>query len=127
LWHDVVIVTDPEAVATICGRGESSLDKAAAMYFPINQMCDPAGHANLLTSASDETWKAVRKAVATAFSMHRIKAKLPMVVGRTNELVERIRAVGPGASVDVDQVGGGRGTSECPWCCCPAADSALLL
>jgi cytochrome P450 len=112
LWRDAVMVTDPEAVATICGRGEGSLDKAAAMYFPINQMCEPAGHTNLLTSPSDAQWKAVRKAVAAAFSVHHIKAKFPVVVASVDELVRRIRALGPQASVDVDQVcggGGGRG------------------
>jgi hypothetical protein len=31
--------------------------------------CEPHGNANLLTSAADDSWKAVRKAVAVSFSM----------------------------------------------------------
>lgn len=131
LWRDAVMVTDPEAVATICGRGPGSLDKASAMYFPINQMCEPAGHANLLTSPSDERWKAVRKAVAAAFSVHHIKAKLPVVVASTDELVGRLRALGPQASVDVDQVGGGGldvlgGVCVCARCTCVMTRADVL-
>jgi hypothetical protein len=43
LWHDVVLVTDPAALASIMGRGEHSVDKAFETYAPINKMCDPHG------------------------------------------------------------------------------------
>lgn len=43
LWHDVVLVTDPAALATIMGRGEHAVDKAFETYAPINKMCDPHG------------------------------------------------------------------------------------
>jgi hypothetical protein len=88
-------------------------------------MTEPHGTPNLLTSPSDETWKAVRKAVAAAFSVHNIKGKLPMMLGRVNQLVERIRALGPEQPVDVDQV---RGRPAClPACmhaCMPAFAAA---
>jgi hypothetical protein len=45
------------------------MDKASLVYAPINKMCTPHGDANLLTSAADEDWKAIRKAVAVSFSM----------------------------------------------------------
>ena len=44
-------------------------------------MCSPSGHANLLTSPSDKTWKAVRQAIAQAFSFRHIKCKFPLIVG----------------------------------------------
>jgi len=69
LWHDTLIVTDPAALAAIMGRGDGAMDKAALAYSPINKMCDPHGNANLLTSAADDSWKALRKAVAISFSM----------------------------------------------------------
>lgn len=69
LWQDALVVTDPVALAAIMGRGEGAMDKAALVYAPINKMCDPHGNANLLTSSADETWKAIRKAVAVSFSM----------------------------------------------------------
>jgi cytochrome P450 len=69
LWQDALVVTDPAALAAIMGRGEGAMDKAALVYAPINKMCDPHANANLLTSAADDDWKAVRKAVAVSFSM----------------------------------------------------------
>jgi hypothetical protein len=69
LWQDCVVVTDPAALAAIMGRGEGAMDKAHVAYAPINKMCDPHGNANLLTSAADDSWKAVRKAVAVSFSV----------------------------------------------------------
>uniref|UniRef100_A0A383W6E6 Cytochrome P450 n=1 Tax=Tetradesmus obliquus TaxID=3088 RepID=A0A383W6E6_TETOB len=103
LWHDTLIVTDPQALAVIMGRGEGAIDKAAIAYAPINRMCDPHGNANLLTSAANDSWKAVRKAVAVSFSIQHIKKKFPLVLGRVNQLVGRIAAQGPAASIDVDQ------------------------
>jgi cytochrome P450 len=69
LWQDALVVTDPTALAAIMGRGEGAMDKASLVYAPINKMCDPHGSPNLLTSAADDTWKAIRKAVAVSFSM----------------------------------------------------------
>jgi hypothetical protein len=69
LWQDALVVTDPAALAAIMGRGEGAMDKASLVYAPINRMCTPHGDANLLTSAADEDWKAIRKAVAVSFSM----------------------------------------------------------
>jgi cytochrome P450 len=69
LWQDALVVTDPVALAAIMGRGEGAMDKASLVYAPINRMCTPHGDANLLTSAADEHWKAIRKAVAVSFSM----------------------------------------------------------
>lgn len=67
------------------------------------QMVSWHGHPNLLTSASDDTWKAVRKAVAVSFSIGNVKSKYGMILSKVNELVERIGAIGPEESIDVDQ------------------------
>jgi cytochrome P450 len=69
LNQPALIVTDPAALAAIMGRGEGAMDKAALTYAPVNRMCTPHGDVNLLTSAADDSWKAVRKAVAVSFSM----------------------------------------------------------
>jgi cytochrome P450 len=103
LWQDCIIVTDPPALAAIMGRGDGAMDKAHVAYAPINKMCDPHGNPNLLTSAADDSWKAVRKAVAVSFSVQNIKKKYPLVLNRVNQLVDRIHAQGPSASIDVDQ------------------------
>lgn len=103
LWRDALIVTDPVALGAIMGRGEGAIDKAAAVYATINKMCDPHGHPNLLTSAANEEWKAIRKAVSVSFSIHKIKQKFPLVRQRIQKLVERLKVLGPKASVDVDQ------------------------
>jgi len=103
LFKDILIVTDPESVATIMGRGEGALDKSAVAYGHVSQMVSKDGHPNLLTAASDETWKIVRKAVAVSFSMRNIKPKFGMVLERVNDLVERLEVMGPDRSVDMDQ------------------------
>lgn len=41
-------------------------------------MCSPRGHVNLLTSPADAAWRAVRKAVAPAFSVQAIRRKFPV-------------------------------------------------
>ncbi|GBF95033.1 cytochrome P450 [Raphidocelis subcapitata] len=103
LWRDTVVVTDPTALAAIMGRGEGAMDKASAVYAPINMMCDPHRNANMLTSPSDDKWKAVRKGVAVSFAFQNIKKKFPLLVDRVNELIARVAAQGPEASIDVDQ------------------------
>ena len=103
LWREALVVTDPYALGTIMGRGEGALDKASLVYAPINRMCDPHGHANLLTSPADENWKAVRKAVAVSFSIQNIKKKYPLILSKVNQLLGRVAALGPEASIDVDQ------------------------
>jgi hypothetical protein len=103
LWRDALVVTDPAALAVIMGRGEGALDKAAGVYSPINYMCDPHGQPNLLTSAADGQWKAIRKAVAVSFSIQNIKKKYPLVLGKVNQLLGRLAAQGSCTAVDVDQ------------------------
>jgi hypothetical protein len=103
LWHDAIVVTDPLALGTIMGRGEHAIDKAFATYAPINKMCDPHGHANLLTAPADDKWKIIRKAVAVSFSAQNIKRKFPVILEKVNEVVVRTAALGPQASIDVDQ------------------------
>jgi len=103
LWHDAIVVTDPLALGTIMGRGEHAIDKAFATYAPINKMCDPHGHANLLTAPADDKWKAIRKAVAVSFSAQNIKKKFPVILEKVNEVVVRSARLGPQASIDVDQ------------------------
>ena len=36
LWHDGIVVTDPAALAQICGRGEGACDKASYFYHAID-------------------------------------------------------------------------------------------
>jgi cytochrome P450 len=97
------MVTDPYALGVIMGRGEHAVDKAFKMYTPVNYMCDPHGQPNLLTAPADDKWKAIRKAVAVSFSAQNIKKKYPMVLSRVNQVLVRVAAQGPAASVDVDQ------------------------
>jgi len=165
-WQDVLLVTDPEALGSIMGRGEHSIDKAFQTYAPINkvrlfwggrgggaaavrgeglggaeriwlvglcgpaaagfcwvlpctrltptplprasllstQMTDPHGNPNLLTAPADDKWKAIRKGVAVSFAFQNIKKKFPMILQRVNVVTNRAAALGPKASIDVDQL-----------------------
>jgi len=38
LWKDALLVTDPQALSSIMGRGDGALDKAAGVYATINYM-----------------------------------------------------------------------------------------
>jgi cytochrome P450 len=102
-WQPALVVTEPEALGVIMGRSDDALDKASVAYSVINPMCDPQGHANLLTAPADATWKLIRKAVAVSFSMQNIKKKFPLINSRIDRLIERTKALGDGAEVDVDQ------------------------
>eukprot|EP00882_Tetradesmus_deserticola_P027921 GHRQ01031067.1.p1 GENE.GHRQ01031067.1~~GHRQ01031067.1.p1 ORF type:complete len:266 (+),score=74.84 GHRQ01031067.1:158-955(+) len=116
LWQDALIVTDPAALAGIMGRGDGAMDKAALVYAPINRMCTPHGDANLLTSAADDTWKAIRKSVAVSFSMQNIRKKFPLVLGRINQLIARLEALGPAAAIDVSRARCSAACVERVWC-----------
>jgi hypothetical protein len=67
-------------------------------------MTDPHGNPNLLTAPADEKWKAIRKGVAVSFAFQNIKKKYPMVLDRVNTVISRAGALGPKASIDVDQL-----------------------
>ncbi|KAG1667985.1 hypothetical protein FOA52_000629 [Chlamydomonas sp. UWO 241] len=96
---------DPTALATIVGRGPGALGKAAKYYIPINGMTSPhEQHANLLTSEADPQWHAVRKAVARAFAWQNVKHKFPIILHCVDEMINVLRAKGPAASVDADQM-----------------------
>ncbi|KAL6749930.1 hypothetical protein V8C86DRAFT_3031474 [Haematococcus lacustris] len=100
-------------------RGQGVAVQLAASSSPIQQpgravgvlMCSPAGHANLLTSLADPAWRAVRKAVAVAFSLQNIKKKYPVIrscserlIGQLAGLAQSSAAAGrPDIVVDVDQ------------------------
>ncbi|GBF91428.1 cytochrome P450 [Raphidocelis subcapitata] len=103
-WNDVLLVTDPLALGEIMGRGEHAIDKAFKTYAPINKMTDPHGNPNLLTAPADEKWKAIRKGVAVSFAFQNIKKKYPMILDRVNRVISRAAALGPQASIDVDQL-----------------------
>lgn len=103
MWRDLIVVSEPREAAKIMGRGEGALDKSPELYLPINQMVESHAHPNLLTASSDAKWKIIRKAVAVSFSHGNIKKKFPMVLGKINELVDRLTVLGPKRSVDVDQ------------------------
>ncbi|KIZ01997.1 putative cytochrome P450 [Monoraphidium neglectum] len=103
-WTDVLLVTDPVALGSIMGRGEGAIDKAFETYAPINKMTDPHGNPNLLTAPADEKWKAIRKGVAVSFAFQNIKKKYPMILQRVNRVIQRAGALGPSASIDVDQL-----------------------
>ncbi|CAD7695564.1 unnamed protein product [Ostreobium quekettii] len=103
-FEDVLIVTEPQAVADIMGRGDRSLDKSQAAYGHVSQMVSAQGHPNLLTSASDEKWKKVRKAVAVSFSMRHIRPKFGIVLERVNDMVKKLgEGAETGQSIDMDR------------------------
>lgn len=50
------------------------MDKVEEVYDGIRPMMSDAGHPDLVTSYTDESWRLVRKGVAPAFSPHNIRS-----------------------------------------------------
>ena len=68
-----VVVTDPASVATILCRSKEvpEVPKHDVSYRHLNILW--GGKSSLFTSSSNETWKLVRKAVASAFSSAKMR------------------------------------------------------
>ncbi len=90
--------------STVSSVSRPRADSNPPTHLPaVPPRCDPHGAPNLLTGAATDTWKAIRRAVAVSFSTQNIKKKYPLIISRINELVSRVSAQGPEASIDVDQ------------------------
>lgn len=59
-----------------------------------SQFASPQGHHTLLTSATNERWKAVRKSVATAFSVANMRALYPKIRDACAKVRSRLCAEG---------------------------------
>jgi len=68
-----VVVSDPASVgAVLCRTSDiAEVPKHDVSYRELNALW--GGRPSLFTSASDETWRAVRKSVASAFSSARMR------------------------------------------------------
>ncbi|CAL8464666.1 g4201 [Coccomyxa elongata] len=95
----VVCITDP-ALATQVLRSKV-VDKLRFQY----SFLDPfLGGTNMLTGHSDEHWKAVRKAVAPAFSAGNMRFALAQVLEASRILVEYLREAAPKKVHNVDNL-----------------------
>ncbi|KAK9916023.1 hypothetical protein WJX75_007417 [Coccomyxa subellipsoidea] len=104
LTTHVVMVTDPTIVAEALRH--KSLDKDLPAQFgsqALDEFSGPNKHQTILTLPTDERWKAVRKAVATAFSTTNMRANFPGIRKACNQLIEVLAEVGPNQAVDMDR------------------------
>jgi hypothetical protein len=104
----MVVLTDPEAAARILRRGPDYLPKSRAMYEAFECGVEPRTP-NMLTSEDDALWRAVRGAVAPAFSATSLKQALPRMVQLTERACGIVDAAIDAGSVRVNGGGVGRG------------------
>ncbi|KAK9832710.1 hypothetical protein WJX81_002799 [Elliptochloris bilobata] len=99
LAFHAVVITDP-VLATAVLRSRD-LDKMRFQY----SFLDPfLGGANMLTGPTDEHWRAVRKAVAPAFSASSMREAFRQVRERSQQLVAILLEAGPGKAHNVDEM-----------------------
>ncbi|EIE20661.1 cytochrome P450 [Coccomyxa subellipsoidea C-169] len=120
MFQHFIQVTDPAIIAEAVRSRE--LDKKPLAGGGINNFASPKGHYNLLSSPSNERWKAVspkgnlslltspsnkrwkavRKAVATAFSTANMRAQFPNIRTACAQLVDVLKTVSADDVVDMD-------------------------
>ncbi|EIE20244.1 cytochrome P450 [Coccomyxa subellipsoidea C-169] len=103
LTTHVVMVTDPVLVAEALRH--RSLDKALPVQqftCGIDELTGPNAHKTILTMSTDELWRAVRKAVATAFSNRNLRANFPGIRTAGAQLIQVLAEAGPSVAVDMD-------------------------
>lgn len=85
LYRHLVIVLEPAAATSVLSRA-SGQEKSTSAYFGLNLISDPRGRNTVLSheTASPE-WKAVRKAVAPAFSQAAMKASFERAIRSSAE------------------------------------------
>ncbi|GAX83026.1 hypothetical protein CEUSTIGMA_g10453.t1 [Chlamydomonas eustigma] len=98
-----VLVTDPTEVSKITSRGDGFLDKSKQLYDAFNQLHKPDSQ-NMFTAATDETWKALRRAVAPCFANNNIKAAVPVILGACEAAVKAMKEAGQEAEWNFNDV-----------------------
>jgi cytochrome P450 len=67
-------------------------------------MVSPLGSANLLTSPSDDKWRAIRKAIAVSFNYANVKQKFHIICSKVDTMIGKLHGMGSARAVDVDEV-----------------------
>lgn len=99
----MLVVSDPAEATKLLKRGGTYLHKSRDLYAALEVGVEPRTP-NLLTDDDGPMWKAVRNAVAPAFSATSLKQVLPRVVDLVHRSSLRIESAGPGGEVDVADV-----------------------
>jgi len=94
LHLNILIVTDPAEAVRLCSRGDDYLDKSLIIYDAFDQVHGPPTP-SILTTATNETWKAVRRAIAPAFTTAHLRAALPQLLDASQQVAVQLRAAGP--------------------------------
>ncbi|CAL5222409.1 g4768 [Coccomyxa viridis] len=95
----ILQVTDPAIIAEALRNKD--LDKQP-LSKALNYFAGPHSLPTLLTSGSNERWKASRKAAATAFSTANMRAQFPNIRLACSQLIEVLKGMGPNEVVDMD-------------------------
>lgn len=103
-WLQVIIVTDPVEAARLCTRGSDYLDKSLTIYEGFNWVHGNPHKTNMLTGATDDAWRAIRRAVAPCFTTANIKSAFPLLLDISNAISQQLLAAGPTTPFNVEDM-----------------------
>uniref|UniRef100_A0A7S0WZP2 Cytochrome P450 n=1 Tax=Chlamydomonas leiostraca TaxID=1034604 RepID=A0A7S0WZP2_9CHLO len=105
LHRTIVVVAQPEVAAAVLRAGPAYLPKYRPSYTTLETITLPY-HQNIVTTHdSDPYWRALRRAVAPAFTTNNLRAVFPGVVSSARAVASHLLAAcaaSGGAGVDVD-------------------------
>eukprot|EP00884_Botryococcus_braunii_P016341 jgi/Botrbrau1/3390/Bobra.0337s0031.1 len=94
LHKHAVIISDPALVAQTLRDG-TTFDKSNFGYQAIDLMTSSEGHTSLLTHATDDYWRLIRKGIMPAFSAANMKRFYPAMQRLHARLVKYLKTKSP--------------------------------
>lgn len=98
-----VVSSDPAVYSKALKPGPNYLGKDYATYEHF-QLATQAGSPSLFSSPDNAYWKAIRKAVAPAFTMTNMKKAFPEVLAATHRLLQELKGLPEEQPVDMDNL-----------------------
>ncbi|WIA39640.1 hypothetical protein OEZ86_005717 [Tetradesmus obliquus] len=90
LYRDVVIVADPQVASELLGKGPNECPRRTPEYTLFNAAHGMPGYGAILTEQDEERWKAIRRAIAPAFTLSAVRDLFPTIVTCYSEVCKRI-------------------------------------
>eukprot|EP00877_Chromochloris_zofingiensis_P012409 jgi/Chrzof1/7421/Cz02g23030.t1 len=87
----IVLVSDPQLVAQLLGRGPNSLPRKCIGYSFFDMATNHLGLRSFFTTTDEEQWALIRKGTAQAFSQANIRRYFVYALKHAQELAEQVK------------------------------------
>lgn len=87
----IVLVSDPQLVSQILGRGQGSLPRKCIGYQFFDLATNHLGRRSFFTTTDEEQWLMIRKGTAQAFSQANIRRYFTCALKHAQELAEQVK------------------------------------